>query len=180
MASVEELKAKTAEAMRLFDRLRARQALAQRAGLTSEYSGVVSRFARVKDALQKLTDTGSLTDAVKVIWNGSASVNGLGIVPLVAWAGASVAIAGAVSVVGYWLTEAYALDRRLDAYEQGLNAGKTPKEAADAAAEAAGDNSPAAQRGWGFNVSGLTLPALVVATVLLGPRLVEAWQGRKG
>jgi len=162
VASVEELKAKTAEALKLYDRLRARQALATRAGLTSEYSGVVSRFGRIRDALQKLTDTGSMVDAVKVLWNGQ--VQGLGVAPLViGWGVASVAIAGAVTLITKWLTDAYELDRRLDAAEKGVNV-----------PAASGDTA----KGW--KIEGLALPAAAVAVVILGPRLWDAWNSRKG
>lgn len=178
MASIDELKARTAEAMRLYDRLRTRQALATKAGLVSEYSGVVSRFARVRDALQKLTDTGSLTDAVRVLWNGE--VGALGVAPIIAWAGASVAIAGALAAISAWLTDAYKLDARLTAYERALAAGQTPEQAAKATATASGDYAPSSGPGLSFDVSGLAVPAGIVALVVFGPRLVDAWKSRKG
>lgn len=193
MASVDELKAKTAEALKLYDRLRLRGQVAQRAGLSNEYSDIVSRFSTVKAALQKLTDTGSLTEAVKVMWNGSQQpptvstsrsdgfvTPGMGVLPVIAWwAGGTVAVSGAVALVSYWIADAVKLDNRLTAYEKALAAGTPPAQAAKDVATASGDYAPDRGPGFKLDLSGLALPAVVLLAVIYGPRILDAWKKQR-
>lgn len=177
MATLDDLKRKLAEAMKLHDKLRARADIARRAGLSASYDATVGRFAAIVDKVRAVTGAGSMTDAVRALWGGTRG-SGLGFLPVLPLLTAG-AIAATVAVIGNWLVDAYELDRRLDAAAAQIAAGVTPSQAARNVATAAGDGPQGKASGWKLDVSGLALPALIVGGLFFGPRLVEAMSNKR-
>lgn len=177
MATLDDLKAKFAEAMNLFDNLRNRQTTAQKAGLVDEWQSQVGGWKRVADAVKTLTDTGSLKDAIAVLWNGGSSVNGLGIAPLI-WLGGSAAIAGSLALTTKWVTDAYSLKARLDAADAAIAKGASPTQAAAAVSTASGDSASTSSAVSAAAGAGKWVAAAVAVSVL-APPLLRAMGGNK-
>lgn len=170
MATIAELKTKLTEAMRLFDRLRGREDLARRAGMQNQYRTTIGRFSGVVDKVKALTSSGSLTDAVKAIFT-SAGVSGLGLWPLLA-------VAGVVTLLGSWMTDAYTLDRRLDAAAKQMDSGVSPAEAARNVAKTVGDGG---EKGGLLAEASqlLKLGGGLLVVALVAPPIINAISGKK-
>lgn len=180
MATIAELKAKLAEAMTLNRKLTARAALAQRAGLSQQYNGVLGTFSKIAARVQAALGAGSFTDAVKALWNGPGTA-GLGIAPLVLLT--PLAAGGLITLIVSWTTDAYALDRRLDAYEAEIARGTPPDQAAKNIAKVTGDGE-GGPKGSGSVLGDigtlLKWGAVIATAAIAGPPIVRALEQRKG
>lgn len=140
MATIEQLRAKMAEALRLRDRIRARAAVASKSpALQKQYKDILSRFDTVSSWAQRVTGVyDSAANAFRSLLSGVVidSRQGVGVAPIIV--GASVVTIGAaLTAVTAWVSDAYKVAAALDAQARMVEAGADPVAAANATATGA-------------------------------------------
>lgn len=112
-AKVNELKARAAEFMQLFNDLSSRADQAAAAGMSAEYNALMSRGASIKAQVQQVTS------AIDNVYNSVSNLFGLsgagfgelGIIPLIPIA----IIVGAIALLVKWISDAYTMRNKLAA-----------------------------------------------------------------
>lgn len=124
-AKVNELKARAAEFMNLFQDLEARQGQAMAAGLMAEYSELMGRGASIKARVLQVTSAiDSVYNSVSNLfglagYKPGSGLGNLGLIPLIPIA----VIVGAIALMVSWITDAYNLRNKLAAAQSaGANA----------------------------------------------------------
>lgn len=134
-AKVDEFKAKADDFYSLWQRLRAKRALAaQDPQALQEWNALMgeaeSVTAKVSDVEYAINQAKSWTSGFFGIDNMRAGFGDLGLLPFVI-----AAVAGAIAWLGSWILKGNALDRKLDSLDSMISQGFSPAQAAAALTE---------------------------------------------
>ena len=122
---VDELKVKAAKFTEVYNGLLTKKEIASRnPKVQGEYDALMKKGEWLKSSVQYITDK---VDAVYNSFFRSTS-NQMGLVPLAAVVPV-VAIAGSITAISAWLSDAYILNRKLSHIESQVDKGATPEQA---------------------------------------------------